>query len=760
MRILASVATPKNTSTQHHTRYPKQNTKTAPESTEGTIGMAEEPACSIHRPTATADSDSDSDFSMESPSTSTDRDSFENVSEEGGSECAIQTLYEGPPKCECCKNWVEEYPVDLRAEIEQGEQSKQKALVVRMRRNHGDGKALVLDSVVVRNQSLKRTLCEVFDGYQGITPSLKKLVFTAPFHPFHHRWAKFQQIFDRQKSEDPESASYTQLLYDVLHSELKDTRAEIADLVAHGVITYPLLWAIFEPGTRVVTVQDGQPDRFFIVSNYAYNREEGFKFFDMAATFVDWEGRQFAYTKSRMAIGQFNGTMAITQLNVMPAKFYPSREESEASAIARGRRFVELRGYHYAAYQGSFRFKARLHGQDPQDVDRQVDGRIVVDAASYIDSNWGPSQRSIFEPLGTKLAAPEIDVEDGAHMPYESRDGSGRNMLPPPPAARRMTTSTPASHGSHRGPMYRKPLEHWQVKYEFITPEEQKETDADLTEAELMLCNTRVRGYSLKLKKWGEFDVDSVREIVWNDKAFPSLMLPNGYKDLILSFVEGQASNKNSFDDIIEGKGLGLIMLLVGTAGTGKTLTAEAVADKVRRPLYMLSAGELGQKANDVEFHLGEILRLTEKWNAVLLFDECDVFLQERSMNNLEHNEIVAVFLRVLEYYRGILFMTTNRAESIDRAFQSRIHLTLNYPDLQPQAKEHIWRQFMTQAGEASCLTEETFARLAQLPLNGRQIKNTVKSAILLATQQNESLGIEQIQTVLEATGHGVGIDE
>lgn len=342
----------------------------APESAEDASGMADEPIMSADRPTATEDSDSDSNASIESRSTSADPDAFEQVNEAVGLECAIQTLYEGPPRCECCKNWVEEYPEDLRAAIEEEEQSKQKALVVRMRKNHGDGKALVLDSVVVQSESLKATLGEVFEGYQGITPSLKKLVFRAPFHPFHYRWPKFKQVFERQKIEDPESASYTQLLYNVLHSELKDTMAEIADLVAHGVITYPLLWALFEPGTRVVAVQDGQPDRFFIVSNYAYNHEKGF--FEMAATFVDWEGSRFAYTKTRMAIGRFGGTKTITDLNVMPATLYPLREESEASAISRGRRFVELRGYHYVAYQGSFRFKDGQDSDYEKDVDRQV----------------------------------------------------------------------------------------------------------------------------------------------------------------------------------------------------------------------------------------------------------------------------------------------------------------------------------------------------------------------------------------------------
>lgn len=138
----------------------------------------------------------------------------------------------------------------------------------------------------------------------------------------------------------------------------------------------------------------------------------------------------------------------------------------------------------------------------------------------------------------------------------------------------------------------------------------------------------------------------NIQDIIWNDAAFANLMLPAKYKSLVLSFVEGQISHKHVFDDIIHGKGQGVVMLLVGNPGTGKTLTAEAVADRVRRPLYMLSVGELGQGGGDVEKRLKLVLELTEKWNAVLLFDECDVLLQERSSSHLQHNEIVAVFLR------------------------------------------------------------------------------------------------------------------
>jgi hypothetical protein len=197
-----------------------------------------------------------------------------------------------------------------------------------------------------------------------------------------------------------------------------------------------------------------------------------------------------------------------------------------------------------------------------------------------------------------------------------------------------------------------------------------------LSDFHLLLCSPTIRGYSLKLKVWGLFSVNGITPIAFNDTAFPNLMLPPTYKEMILSFVEAHPSSASSpndddddddnadktttktpppppppkFDDLIEGKGLGIILLLVGNPGTGKTLTAEAVADKVRRPLYMLSAGELGQSARDVENRLRDALELAERWDAVLLFDECDVFLQERSGGggtwDLARNEIVGVFLR------------------------------------------------------------------------------------------------------------------
>jgi hypothetical protein len=72
-----------------------------------------------------------------------------------------------------------------------------------------------------------------------------------------------------------------------------------------------------------------------------------------------------------------------------------------------------------------------------------------------------------------------------------------------------------------------------------------------------MLCRNRVKGYSLKHKKWLEFFVPLIHEIEWNSKAFGSLVLPEKQKELVLAFSESQVANQTAFDDVIAGKGRG-----------------------------------------------------------------------------------------------------------------------------------------------------------------------------------------------------------
>ena len=273
--------------------------------------------------------------------------------------------------------------------------------------------------------------------------------------------------------------------------------------------------------------------------------------------------------------------------------------------------------------------------------------------------------------------------------------------------------------------------------------------DQDLSADQLLMCSAFLRGYSLKDKKWLRFWIDSVKEMVWNDKAFESLVLPSDQKELILAFAESQAKHGHAFDDVVKGKGKGIIMLLSGPPGVGKTLTAESVAETMQVPLYMLSAGDLGTDPSGVEDNLSRILALATKWQAVLLLDEADVFLEARSAHDLERNKLVSIFLRILEYYEGFLFLTTNRVDNIDAAFESRIHLSLQYEELSLPSRHHVWKTFLSaHCSGANGFSEEHLHALAAIPMNGRQIKNVIKTAQLLASRKGVPLSFENVEVV------------
>lgn len=61
----------------------------------------------------------------------------------------------------------------------------------------------------------------------------------------------------------------------------------------------------------------------------------------------------------------------------------------------------------------------------------------------------------------------------------------------------------------------------------------------------------------------------------------------------------------------------------------------------------------------------------------MLLLDEIDVVLSQRPKSDMKMNALVSVFVRVLKYYNGPLFPTTNRIAAVDEAFKSRIHPSL-----------------------------------------------------------------------------------
>jgi hypothetical protein len=132
----------------------------------------------------------------------------------------------------------------------------------------------------------------------------------------------------------------------------------------------------------------------------------------------------------------------------------------------------------------------------------------------------------------------------------------------------------------------------------------------------------------------------------------------------------------------------------------------------------------LSNDPKKLEGQLSDIFELAGHWKALLLLDEADVYLRQRSDDH-NRNFLVSVFLRMLEYYKGIGFLTTNRVTDFDAAMLSRIQRGLWYKPFGVKTRRKIWVSFLkkavTSSGDAAYTVKE-LEDLAQIDLNGRQV--------------------------------------
>ncbi|PQE06093.1 hypothetical protein CJF30_00005034 [Rutstroemia sp. NJR-2017a BBW] len=284
--------------------------------------------------------------------------------------------------------------------------------------------------------------------------------------------------------------------------------------------------------------------------------------------------------------------------------------------------------------------------------------------------------------------------------------------------------------------------------------------------------------------------VDKISPISWNTRAFEGLVMEDSTKELIEALVKNKiAADKNS--DLISGKGNGLIVLLHGCAawdsrrmeiiltahrgpGTGKTLTAErykscqlpkdesklivlrSVAEIAEKPLYRVTCGDIGTDPEDVE--KVEYSQDDYRHSIVVLLDEADVFLEQRTLQDLQRNALVS----------GILLLTSNRVGTFDEAFKSRIQLALRYENLTENQRRKVWENFIERLGDIyftplinnAPIDSElppnidelraNLPRLAKYDMNGRQIRNAITTARQLALFKKKSMGYTELKHVID----------
>jgi adenylate kinase family enzyme len=400
----------------------------------------------------------------------------------------------------------------------------------------------------------------------------------------------------------------------------------------------------------------------------------------------------------------------------------------QAKLVERGRKFISLQGMKFKSFSG-LAFAIRK----TQYVKIHVDGRIMIDPVTFrrVNPNY------VVSAVKTRDTESGDDDDNDELVERDSRgdddDETSQDRL--------VMDKNGTWHAITRQEEKQKVME----VNPLDNPDSPEPEPRLPNEDDLLTASPVVLGWAFTEKLWLEFPVSAVGDIVWNSTAFDSLVLPEEQKSIIRALVQFHTS---TFDDVIVGKGKGLITVLHGPPGVGKTLTAESISEHLHRPLYTVSSGELGTNPTQLERTLQQILTIATTWNAVLLLDEADIFLEKRTMTDLHRNALVSIFLRLLEYFRGILFLTTNRVETFDDAFQSRIHVALKYPELDYRARLKIWNMFINMTEHD--IGDEEVHTLAKRGLNGRQIKNVVRTAQALASSKGKRLGVKEVGICLD----------
>jgi hypothetical protein len=184
-----------------------------------------------------------------------------------------------------------------------------------------------------------------------------------------------------------------------------------------------------------------------------------------------------------------------------------------------------------------------------------------------------------------------------------------------------------------------------------------------------------------------------------DDDPFTSLVLPRPVRQQLQELYGRirhyyQLYERLGFTERLS-LGKGTIALFTGTTGTGKTMAAELLASAQKTDLYKIDlAAVVSKYVGETEKNLNKVFDQAEDSNAILFFDEADALFGKRGevkdardrWANLEVNYL----LQRIEEYAGVVIMATNLRQNIDTAFLRRIHIIIDFPFPDPEARLRI----------------------------------------------------------------------
>ncbi|XDG02434.1 hypothetical protein ABKA04_002049 [Annulohypoxylon sp. FPYF3050] len=585
-------------------------------------------------------------------------------------------------------------------------------------------------------------------------------------------------------------------------------------------VSFVDLWHLFKPGDEVLELGDKYMQCYKIVNVtsprhkvipryfYPYFRgnEKGGPTVSIHCVYVDFDGSVLGPVLKRFDISRYNGLRDITSLPVYPLSHAKNSHSIRQTLIDRGNKFLKVLNVGHMHYNG-----LTLESRD------EVDSQVVIDFTEAFahredlkNVDWKPKVQSELIPESDQNHDHESIASGTSNSGLDGGGKAGANDNEKCTAdcctgdyvlddnfvdqkQNEQFLSNLLSDTDDEGNF---------ASLAVIAQSLRQDKIESITDDDKVIMTYRVFGFILRSRSWAKLNIQELVDLEeyrrrkekdspaeQEENAFDNLVFPNDgldRKTIIRSLVtqhfrdRESRSTRDEQSDIIRGKGKGLIILLHGAPGVGKTTTAEGIAELFNRPLFQITCGDLGTTAREVENVLETNFALANKWGSILLLDEADVFLARRTPQDFKRNGLVAVFLRVLEYYAGILFLTTNRIGDFDEAFSSRIHISLHYPALDYNSTIEIfelnWRLMRARfahknrtldidTGKITGYVADYWHNQKDARWNGRQIRNACQTALALAefeahganmdhsrdSEVTVHLGVSHMETVANA---------
>lgn len=467
--------------------------------------------------------------------------------------------------------------------------------------------------------------------------------------PEHQRWKSYQPA---QATEQPSRARFEDLWYLFEPGELVYIPPN-ASRIFKDLSAYQPIGRVYRVQQPTLESQSRNPKQALHSILKSASQTETFKestrdSFNVAAYHLEFDGDQWgAVSRPAVVISRFEGEKEVSNLPVYPLRFLKDYEKMLGKAMADGRSVVDLIGARLVFYEGWSLISTPLGANIPStDASKKGgDGRSPTHIGSDVLIDYTETFNTIpeWKPENFKHIMPDRGLDTirwEKTLPNLEWPDLEKKEIP-----LRLTEKAMDWDG-----------------IDLVRAEEQTKRDGYLRESKMKLPSgddfalipRRVYGYSVWKRQFFHLNIRSMQQRGTEGAglAFSQLQVDPDHKQLIKSLIQSHF-NKKTFEtkhhieldgqDLIRGKGKGLVILLHGVPGVGKTATAEAVAQKWGKPLFPITCGDLGVTPDSVEEALNEVFRLAHLWDCILLLDEADVFITERKeVGDLQRNGLVS----------------------------------------------------------------------------------------------------------------------